>query len=126
MKARNSERFYRENWDRFNNPKNEIWGANQYMDFEGDLQNHLNSYRQHGAPEEAMPHIEVMTVKKIVERSKKKLVEQMKVIKAVDAGKTSYGYTNQSQEIRHRREARIRFEFNCLKLSDFIKAHKAE
>lgn len=122
MKPLFSEEYYRKQWDKYDKPR---YGHDpDYLTMEEDLQATLKYYRDAGIAEKAIAVIEKQEVEKIIEKTKKHLIERMRMIEDVEAGRSNYGYTDKKQAIRHAGDTRKRFEFNCLKLSDFIKKHQ--
>ena len=74
-------------------------------------------------PEDAIEKIRSSYAKEIAEKAEKELKERMIVVKNVENGKVSFGYTTENQEIHARYEFRRMFEFDCYQLSVFKKDH---
>ena len=126
MKAFHSADYYESNWDRFIQPVRD-WHIH-YMNLEEELKDCLAwmqypEFEGHTITEEQGKNIQRAYAKQIAERVEKELREDMRVIRDVDSGKASFGFTTQFQEIAFRREFRLRWEFNCYQLSKFKSAH---
>lgn len=119
MKPLFSEEYYRNNWYKF---IQRVPGEN-YIDLEGDLARVMRQYIENGMPKEALPIVERMEAEKLVERCLKLVKKEMVTVKQVESGNASFGMTTKLQEIQARADFRKRFEFNCLQLADFRKAH---
>lgn len=117
MKSTFSEQYYRMNWEKFIKP---IPGEH-YINLEYDLKHALEIYV--GLPTEAIEILKKIEAKKIVDKCTEQLKKNMEVVKKLKAGKTSLGYTTQTQEIHAAHELVTRFEFNCLQLADFKKKY---
>jgi hypothetical protein len=119
MKARLSEEYYRKNWDRF------IKGSSSqdYMNLEKDLIAKMSIFQE--LPEKAIEILTKIKAQEIVDETTKRLYEKMAVIKQIETGNASLGYTTQLQETQARQELVTRFEFNCLQLADFKKKYLA-
>lgn len=113
MTARFSEDYYRKYWDRF---LVKVPGED-YRNLEAELEREMNVYSD--IHESAVAIIRKMEAKKIADSCEKLVRKEMEICKRLESGKSSFGYTTQSQEIAARGELRKRFEFNCLQLKDF-------
>ena len=120
MKPLYNEDYYRENWDRF---MKKVPGKH-YVDLEGDLHKLLDDYREVGVPEEAIKVICKAKAKEIADRCKALVLEELEVVKRIEAGEASFGMTTRRQEIEYRHDYRTRFDFNCLQLADFKKKYQ--
>lgn len=94
-----------------------------YINLEEELTRTMRQYIENGMPTEALSVFEKMEAEKLAERCLRLVKKEMETVKQVEAGKASFGMTTELQEIQARAEFRKRFEFNCLQLSDFRKAH---
>ena len=126
MKAIHSAEYYEKYWDRYMKPVRD-WHIH-YMNLEEELKDCLAwmqypEFEGHTITEEQGKNIQRAYAKQIAERVEKELREDMRVIRDVESGKTSFGYTTQNQEIAFRHEFRDRWEFNCYQLSKFKSAH---
>lgn len=119
MKPLFGEEYYRKYWSRFLEP---VPGGD-FIDLEGELTKRMNRYREAGIPENALQVVEKVEAQKLAARCKELVTKEMGVVRDIEAGRASLGYTTQSQEIHARGELRKRFEFNCLQYRDFRKAH---
>ena len=61
--------------------------------------------------------------KEIAEDAEKELKERMEVVKNVEAGNSSFGFTTALQEQKARSEYRMMFEFDCFQFSKFKTDH---
>lgn len=119
MKALYSEEHYRKHWDEYIK-----WTPGEdYIDLFGSLEKTMQRYRESGMPEEAMPIIEKIEAKALVDECMKIVRRQLTTLKDIEAGKASLGYTTANQETHARCRLRTRFDFNCLQLSDFRKKY---
>ena len=119
MKSLFSEDYYMARWDEYLKPV----PGEHYRNLEGSLQKALQSYKDAGLPEEAMTVLEAVEAKRIADDCHTLVMRELKTLKQLEAGTTSLGYTTQLQEIHARAELRKRFDFNCLQLREFKKAH---
>lgn len=119
MKSLFSEEYYLAHWDEYLKPV----PGEHYRNLEGSLQRELKCYKDADLPEEAMKVVETMEAKRIADECHDLVMSELNTIKKLEAGTTSLGYTTQSQEIHARAELRKRFDFNCLQLREFKKAH---
>ena len=122
MKAQYTEDYYRANWDRF---IKEVPGEH-YINLEQDLENSLSIYKDVELLADALEILRKTEAKKIVQKCKELVYKEMALLKNLDAGKASLGYTTEIQEIRARTELRQRFEFNCYQLAQFKKKYDLE
>ena len=119
MKPLFSENYYRNNWSKF---LQRVPGEN-YINLEGELERTMRQYIENGMPTEALPYVEKMEAEKLATRCLDLVKKEMETVKQVESGKASFGMTTELQEIQTRADFRKRFEFNCLQLADFRKAH---
>lgn len=119
MKPMFSENYYRKYWDRF---LQRVPGEN-YINLEEELSRTMRAYIENGMPTEALPVVEKMEAEKLAERCLNLVKKEMETVKRIESGKSSFGMTTELQEIQARADFRKRFEFNCLQLADFRKAH---
>ena len=123
MKARYSEKYYRDNWDRFMNSSR--------MNFEKDLEHYMSGVSEGLAelPEEvaeqALSVIRKEYARKIIANAKDRLLEEQKMICRIERGESSLGYISKTQEIQEMAKLVMMFEFNCLQLRDFTKKYEA-
>lgn len=122
MKAVHSREYYLNNWDHF---IQRVPGDN-YFNLEAELEMKMEVYKDAGIPEEALKVITGIEAKKISDKGFAKVREMMAIIKRIEAGKASFGYTTEQQEYSARAEFRQRFEFNCLQLSIFCEKYSIE
>ena len=115
MKALYTREFYQRNWDRF---IKRVPGEN-YINLEEELDRAMRTYKDAGIPEQALGIIEKVEAAKIIERADKLVRKQLEVLKRIETGEASLGYTTQLQEIHARAEFHQRFEFNCYQLAVF-------
>lgn len=120
MKAMLSEEYYRSNWERF---LKRVPGKN-YRNLEEELDRYMKSFVE--LPTEAQEVLRKMKAQEIAESCKSLVLEELAVIKAIEAGTASFGFTTKAQEVSHMSEYRERFEFNCLQLADFKKKYLQE
>lgn len=121
MKALYSEEYYRSRWDEMLASARGEHGIN----LEKELADKMSAYNE--ALKDTPEALEILKNKvagEIVEKATRLVVAEMEVIKNIEAGKASFGYTTQTQEVQAQAEYRKRFEFNCLQLADFKKAHE--
>lgn len=115
MKPMFSEEYYRKCWDKFL-----VWvPGGHFVDMEKDLVSSMKVYVSLGLSEDALSKIREIEAKKIADRVTLLVRDEMRVLRDVEAGRASFGYTTQLQEIQVRAEFHKRFEFNCLQLRDF-------
>lgn len=123
MKARFTEEHYRKYWDEYLKP---VIG-DDYMNLEKDLSREMDIYEKTLANlpdrESNIAKIRMVKAKEIVEKVTPKLKKTMAIIKRIESGNGSLGYTTYSAERRNMAELVQRFEFNCLQLSDFKKKY---
>ena len=115
MKPIHSREFYMKNWERF---IKRVPGDN-YINMGEELERSMKPYIEAGLPSTALEVIERIEAKRIMEKADKLVRSQMATVIAVEAGKASFGYTTQLQEVQARAEYRKRFDFNCLQLALF-------
>lgn len=119
MKPVYSREHYIRNWDRY---IKRVPGDN-YINLAEELERAMSTYQSAELDDKALRIIEKIEAQKIAERANILVHKQMEVVKRVEAGNSSFGYTTQSQEYEARAEYRTRFEFNCLQLAMFRKQH---
>ena len=119
MKALYSEKYYMDNWDRF---IKRVPG-NTYINMEADFDLHMKGYIEAGLPDEALDIVRKMVAKKVVDSAMEIVLKQLDVIKRVEAGKATFGYTTERQEDSARYNYRVRFDFNCLQIRIFKEKH---
>ena len=117
MKARYSEEYLRSTWATLIQETPD----GDYMNFEDELNYRMSVYKE--LPTEAFKAVEKIEAQKIIEKATGTLKETMNMINDIEAGRKSLGYTTQIQETQEMHRMILRFEFNCLQLSDFKKAH---
>ena len=117
MKTLFSEDYYRSNWERF---IKEVHGEH-YINLEAELERSLEIFKE--LPAEAIEMLKKIEAKKIVDKATTLAKKEMTIVKALESGEATLGYTTQIQEIHARAELRQRFEFNCLQLADFRKKY---
>ena len=115
MKPFYSEEYYKEFWNKFLVPV----PGEDYINLEGELQSIIDDLLANGMPESAIFAIQKIEVPKLIEKCTKLVLKEMQIIKDVEAGKASFGYTTHLQENQHLYDFRTRFEFNCLQLREF-------
>lgn len=115
MKTNFTKEFYEEHFDRFIKESK--------MNLEEDLTFNLKFLEGLEIPEDVIEKIRNSYAKEIAEKAEKELKERMKIVKGLENGSVSLGYTTQIQETRETsRYIRI-FEFDCYQLSKFRKDH---
>ena len=110
MKAHYSEKYYRDNWERFIKQSPE----SDYMNLEYALEYELKIFDKSTA--EKLRHI---YAERIYASAITFLKRQMVTIQELESGKASLGYTTKTQEVRELHRTIQRFEFNCLQARDF-------
>ena len=115
MTALYSREYYQRNWDRF---IQRVPGED-YINLGAELDRAMSIYKDAGLSKQALEVVERIESKKIIERAEKLVRKEMKTLKSIEAGKSSFGYTTQQQEIHARAEFHQRFEFNCYQLAVF-------
>jgi 1-aminocyclopropane-1-carboxylate deaminase/D-cysteine desulfhydrase-like pyridoxal-dependent ACC family enzyme len=115
MKTNFTKEFYEEHFDRFI--------KDSKMNLEEKLTFNLKFLEGIELPEDAIEKIRNSYAKEIAEKAEKELKERMKVIKGLENGSISFGYTTENQEIRERSNYIRIFEFDCFQLSKFKKDH---
>lgn len=114
MKAMHSEKFYYDHWDEF---LKEVDGEH-YRNLEAELDKALEPLK--GIVDERyMKDVAKMYAKQIADSCTQLCLKDMRTIKDVEAGRSSFGFTNTSQKVIYTYEFKKRFEFNCLQLRDF-------
>lgn len=125
MKALFSEQYYREHWDELLKPCKKFWGRSQHcVDLESDLADYMDPYQAAGIPAPVLDVLRHQKAQCLADEMDTLVREEMRVIRDVEAGRASFGYTTYSQEYKARFEYRTRFEFNCLQLADFRRKYK--
>lgn len=119
MKAMHSEQYYRDNWDSF---IKKVPGTN-YINLEADMQILMQPFIDAGLPDEAIEILKKQNAQVVVDKCKQLVYSELYVIQRIEAGESSFGYTTEIQENKARSDYRLRFEFNCLQLSDFKKKY---
>ena len=119
MKASVSENYYFKYWqtmmERYGNDhKNDA-------DLEKQLERAMSLYKD--LPEIAVGVVKQVEAENIAKHCKERMIKRMGIIKDIESGKASLGYTNESQEVRARYELRQGFEFTCLALREFKKKY---
>lgn len=127
MKALYSEGYYRGIWDEMLATARGEHGVNLEKELADKLESYKEAFKEmpEDAATQALEVIKAQVVKQIIEATTKLVLEEMAVVENIEAGKTSFGYTTQRQENEAKCNYRKRFEFNCLQLADFKKAHIA-
>ena len=115
MKSLYSREFYEKNWDRF---IKRVPG-DTYINMGEELDREMKAFREADLDEQALSVIEKMMAKKIYDKAMHLVRAMMRTIEDVEAGRSSFGYTTQTQEIQARADYRKRFEFNCVQLAHF-------
>lgn len=115
MKALLSEQYYFEKWDSM------LEEYGREADLEGMLEQEMRHYTVLSS--EIMNALEKVTAKRIADNCKDSLMKKMAMIKSLDKGESSLGYTTKSQTIDAMRRLRQGFEFTCLALREFKKNH---
>lgn len=115
MKAIFTREYYEKNWDRF---IQKVPG-DSYINMEAELDREMKVYRETDLDEQALSVIEKMLARKIYDKAMHLVRAMMRTIEDVEAGRSSFGYTTQLQEIQARADYRKRFEFNCVQLAHF-------
>ena len=77
-------------------------------------------------PAEAREKVIKMYAEKVAETAKQKLIERMRMIQDIKAGRASLGYTTASQEVRARHDLNEGFEFSCYMLAEFKRKYNIE
>ena len=119
MKALFSEDFYYEFWDKFLEP---IPG-DDFINLEGEIQKTEKWLQESGIPEIAWSVVVKQEAQKLADKCKAMVLRERQIIRDIDAGIATFGYTTRRQEIEARGDFRKRFEFNCLQLRDFRKKY---
>lgn len=115
MKARFSEEYYKTIWNRMlETDKNN----SDYLNLEEELDMYVLSMKDQ-LPTEAYNQVRRFYAAKVVESAEKVCYKMMDVVKRYRAGKCSFGYTTEQQEIHAWYEYQLRFEFNCYQLKVF-------
>jgi len=123
MKAVHSEEYFRKYWDKLL-PKNNLSNNKHHINLEAWLEDRMEVYKDcDGVAEEAIIIIRNIEATKIADECEKMLRDDMRIIKAVNEGKATFGFTTMNQETAHRADFVERFEFNCLQLADFRKKY---
>lgn len=127
MKAMFSEEYYRERWDEMLTTARGKHGINLDRELTDKLESYKEAFKEmpEDAAAQALEVIKAQIVKQIIEATTKLVLEEMAVVENIEAGKASFGYTTEVQEVKAKNDFRTRFEFNCLQLADFKKAHIA-
>lgn len=122
MKSQLSEKFYFQYWDAMM----ERYGENPrfYANLEKQLSQAMAMYKN--LPGIAIEAVKQIEAENIAKRCKEKMLKTMAMIKRIENGEGSLGYTNVAQEISARKELREGFEFTCLVLREFKKEHNIE
>ena len=119
MKPLFSEEYYVRNWDRFI-----AWvPGDNYIDLEKELEREMKTIRECGLSDSDICKVRRVFADKIAEKCKKIVMKEIETLKGIEAGRISFGYTTESQEIAARKEFRTRFDFNCLQLKYFKKKY---
>ena len=119
MKAQHSEEYFRKYWSEL---IKKVPGKH-YINLEEELADALKIFAD--LPSEAITILTKAEAERIAAKCTALVKEDMELIKDLEAGKVSLGYTTQSQEVHARHALRERFEFNCLQLADFKKKYLA-
>lgn len=119
MKATYSEEYFMKYWDEFMKPVS----GGHYMNLEEELEHTLSPLKGVNIPEDKMEPVIKHYAGEIASNAKAKLMETMRMIQRIQRGEASLGYTTMNQEISEMHELTRRFEFNCLQLKVFRKAH---
>lgn len=127
MKAMFSEEYYRSHWEEMLASARGEHGINLDRELADKLESYKEAFKEmpEDAAAQALEVIKAQVVKQIIEATTKLVLEEMTVVENIEAGKASFGYTTQKQENEAKYNYRKRFEFNCLQLADFKKAHIA-
>ena len=120
MKAQYSEEYYRNNWERF---MKKVPGKH-YINLEEELEKRMEIYEGLGLPTAMILILRKGEAQKVADAAKALVKEELEVVKGLENGTASLGYTTQIQEIKARGEYRTRFEFNCLQYADFKKKYE--
>lgn len=115
MKARFSEQYWYDMWDKMLVP---VPGGD-YINLEGKLDREMAPLEGFDITEEQMWKIRCEYAKPIAAEATALVHKELKQLKDIDSGKAGYGYTTKLQEIHADYEFRKRFEFNCIQLRDF-------
>jgi hypothetical protein len=127
MKAVHSEQYYRGIWQELISKRSDSY----YMNLEERMEQAMNQILEamEGVPaeqrEKAVDALKGAQAKRIAEAAEKTIREEMAMVKRVESGKASRGYSDRAQATRYKAQMRIRFEFNCLQLADFKKKYIA-
>lgn len=120
MKPFHTENFYKKFWDEFINDRYD----RNYMNLEEDLEKVMEVYEKTLADyPQVIETFRTKHASDIAEKAKSELLETMAMIKRLDAGETSLGYTSVFQECQEMKKLKDRFEFNCYQLSVFRKKY---
>ena len=127
MKAMFSEEYYRSHWEEMLTTAKGEYGINLDRELADKLESYKEAFKEmpKDAATQALEVIKAQVVKQIIETTTKLVLEEKAVVENIEAGKASFGYTTETQEVRARSDFRKRFEFNCLQLADFKKLHIA-
>ena len=120
MKAQYSEEYYRKNWERFIKKV----PSNHYINLEEELENRMKVYEGIGLPEAVISILRKGEAQKVADACKTLVTKELEMVKGIENGTVSLGYTTLGQEIKARGELRMRFEFNCLQYADFKKKYE--
>ena len=93
-----------------------------YMDLEKDL-DYIVGTAKDLVPEEVYFTMCKAYAPQVAAKGEALCREMMRIVKDYKAGKCSFGYVTQGQEIRAWYEFQQRFEFNCYLLADFKKRY---
>lgn len=113
MNAMFSEQYYLENWERYE--------AKSKINPEEELEYRLRPFANTFSAED-LEKISKVYAKKIAEKVEEELKKTMKMIRDLEAGRSSLGYTSERQEVEQMAILRRMFEFNCLQLKLFKQA----
>lgn len=117
MKAMFSEKYYRDNWEKFMEESKD----SGYMNLEEELEYSLKPYAE--LPKEVIDALIPIKAKEIADKATEALKATMEIVKGIQEGTKSLGYNSRSQEAKETHRYITRFEFNCIQLADFKKKY---
>lgn len=115
MKTNFTKEFYEEHFDRFIKESK--------MNLEEELQIKTDFLNGIDIPEDSVKKIKTTYAKEIAKKTEEELKKRMAIIRDIESGKASLGYSDLHQSaVETSRYIRI-FEFDCYQLSKFKKDH---
>ncbi len=121
MKSLFSEQYYKDHWDEF---LKKVPG-DHYINLEAELKKELDVFNG-VLTEEQIKKVEPIYARQIADKCHRLVMKELQTLKEVMSGNASWGYVVKRQNIEAGREFRVRFDFNCLQLREFKKAHNID